>query len=955
MAKLVVKPIDKGLKTDRLAFNIDNDSFPSLINAYQWRGRIKRKRGTSFLARLTRFFNSTSSAYTGTTLNPSYTISFDGSGNANLFGPYTNATPVSFSLQTNSNIIPGSVTIVGSVGPVTYTDPTKDGYLTPTGTSGPNTINYATGAIHIPAQAGGTATVTTMLYYPDLPVMGLEEWVESSLQFPGTLGFDTTYSYNIPTSYPYNPYDVSFYKNPAAAPPYNYPSYVAKTAVTPTSWNGQDYQQFWSTNYQNAFWVTNGTNVPFTATNIGMQFKPILTVTVTSGGPPAIISLQITGHGLVVGDFLFVNEVLTTTGINWQTGYVTTVTDANNVVVEFPKATIATNGTGGIAQYLTNRSDPTKDCIRWFDGDPTNGSSTAPVLNGGFGWVNFMPPLSRSAFSINDAPPAIYYLVGAKAILPFKGRLLFFGVVIQASTGSPIYLQDTVVYSLDGPPFYTASFTGDVSAATTQFFPILTPENEISGGTYQTQSAFPSAYFGDQTGLGGNVPAGIDQPITTVIRNEDVIIVGFPNGQSRLVFTGDDIIPFDFFTINSELGSFSTFSGITLDRGALTIGPNGIVLSSQVSAQRIDVMIPDQIFQFSLTNNGVQRITAQRDFINEWIYFTFCSNKFTLFFPTTIYPNTTLLYNYRDESWAIFYESYTTYGQFRIQQDATWATIGQRFNTWEEWNEPWESGSSTLLQPDVIAGNQQGFIVFRDRGTNESNSLYIQSISGLTITSPNHNLNNGDYIVISEAIGVSNLNGAIFGVTTVTVNTFILSLADGQAVPIGTYFGGGLIQRMYIPFIQTKQFPVAWDMAKKTRLGAQQYLLSTTSNGQVTLLIYLSTVDGNAYNDTPVAPDPDSENNSLIYSTVLYTCPESTNLGLTPANISLQMISDSNIGSSPQQQIWHRMNTSLIGDTVQIGITLNDAQMRDVNMNSQFAEIELHSFILDVQPSQLLA
>jgi hypothetical protein len=948
MAKLVVKPIDKGLRNDRLAFNIDNDSFPTLINAYQWRGRIKRKRGTSFLARLTRFFNSTSSAYTGTTTNPSFTITFDGSGNANLFGPYTNATPISFSLQANGNIVPGSVSITGSVGPVTYTDPTQDGYLTPTGTGGPNTINYATGAIHIPAQAGGTATAH-FLYYPDIPVMGLEEWVETSSQFPGTLGFDMTYSYNIPTVFPYNPYDISFYKNPAASAPYNYPSYVAKTTVTPTSWNGQDYQQFWSTNYQNAFWVTNGTNVPFATANIGMQFKPIVTVTVTSGGPPAIVSLQITGHGLVVGDFLFINEVLTTTGINWQTGYVITVTDANNVVVEFPKATIATNGTGGIAQYLTNRSDPTKDCIRWYDGDPTNGSSTTPVLNGGFGWVNFMPPLSRSAFSINDAPPAIYYLVGAKAMLPFKGRLLFFGVVIQASTGSPIYLQDTVVYSLDGPPFYTASFTGDVSAATTQFFPILTPENEISGGTYQTQSAFPSAYFGDQTGLGGNVPAGLDQPITTVNRNEDVIIVGFPTRQSRLVFTGDDILPFDFFTINSELGSFSTFSGITLDRGALTVGPNGIVLSSQVSTQRIDLNIPDEIFEFSLINNGVQRVTAQRDFINEWIYFTFCSNE-----VTWIYPNKTLQYNYRDESWAIFFESYTTYGQFRIQQDATWATIGDRFATWEQWNETWASGSSTLLQPDVIAGNQQGFIVFRDRGTDESNSLYIKSISGLTITSPNHNLNNGDYIVISGAIGMTNLNGAIFGVTSVTTNTFILSLAVGQAVPSGTYVGGGLIQRMYIPFIQTKQFPVAWDMAKKTRLGAQQYLLSTTDKGQISLLIFLSTVDTDAYNNTSIIP-PVSENNSLIYSTVLYTCPESTNLGLTPANISLQMISDSDIGSSPQQQIWHRMNTSLIGDVVQIGITLNDAQMRDVNFNSQFAEIELHSFILDVQPSQLLA
>jgi hypothetical protein len=932
MPKLVVRPIDKGLRTDRLAFNIDNDSFPTLINAYQWRGRVKRKRGTSFLGRLTRFFDSTSTSYTSTS-----TITFDGSGNANLL--------TGFSLQTNGNIIPGSVSITGSVGPVTYTDPAKDGYLTPTGTGGPNTINYGTGAIHIPAQAGGTATAT-FRYYPDLPVMGLEDFINSANSFPGTLAFDTTYSYNILTTFPYGIYDVSFYKNPAASSPYNYPGYVAKTTVTPTSWNGQDYQQFWTVNYQGALWATNGITDPFSTTNIGMQFKPIVTVTVIAGGPPATATLQITGHGLVVGDFVFVNEVVTTTGINWQTGYVITVTDANNVIVEFPNATIAGNGTLGIAQYLTNRSNTSKDCIRWYDGDPTNADPTTPILNGHKGWVNFMPPLSRGNFSIADQPAAIYYLVGARMIIPFKDRLLFLGPVIQTSSASasPIYLQDTVIYSQNGTPYYTASFTGDVSAATTVFTPILTPQTQSSTAT---QTATANSYFEDQTGFGGYIEAGISQPITTVINNEDVLIVGFTQKQTRLVYTGNDILPFNFFNINSELGSSSTFSGITLDRGAITIGPNGIVLTSQVSSQRIDLPIPDQVFQFNLGNNGIQRITAQRDFINEWIYFTYCSNEVTWKFP-----NQTLQYNYRDDSWGIFNEAYTTYGQFRVTQDATWATIGNRFATWEEWNEPWNAGSTTLFQPKVIAGNQQGFIVFREQGTNESNSLYIQSISGLTITSPFHNLNDGDFIIINNAIGMTNLNGAIFQVTEATANTFVLGLGLGQAAPTGTYAGNGVIQRMYIPFIQTKQFPVVWEMARKTRIGVQQYLLTTTDNGQVTLLIFLSMDAANPYNDSTIVPstEPVPDNNSLIYSTILYTCPESTNLGLTAANINLQMIT-----ASQQQQIWHRMNTSLIGDVVQIGITLSEEQMRSTDFSSQFDEIELHGFIMDVNPSQLLA
>jgi hypothetical protein len=159
---------------------------------------------------------------------------------------------------------------------------------------------------------------------------------------------------------------------------------------------------------------------------------------------------------------------------------------------------------------------------------------------------------------------------------------------------------------------------------------------------------------------------------------------------------------------------------------------------------------------------------------------------------------------------------------------------------------------------------------------------------------------------------------------------------------------------MYIPLIQTKQFPVSWAMGRKTRLGPQQYLLTTTDDSQITLQIYLSQNATDPYNAGPIVPSVGSVNNSLVYSAVLYTCPESSNLGLTPANINLQMVT-----AAQQEQTWHRMNTSLLGDTIQIGFTLSNDQMFFVddagNTVNQFAEIEIHGFILDVTPSMVLA
>lgn len=914
--KILVGPITKGLKNDVTPFNVDNDAFPVLINAYQWRGRIKRKRGTSLLNRLKRYFNSNISSYGSIP-----TITLNGSGVGNLL--------TGFSLQVDGNIVPGSVTLTGSTGPTIYTDPAMNGSLSPSGT-----INYATGVITIAAQAG--ATISAIFnYYPDLPALGLEDFYTStSSQFPGTIGFDQKYSYNILPTFPYNIYDVSFYKNLVTG---TYVNYVQKTNWTPTTWNGEDYQQFWTVNYEGALWATNGMKQPVDLTKIGMQFKPIITTTVTAGGPPATVSLQITAHGLVIGDFIFVNEVVTTIGINFQTGYVTTVTDANNVIVTFPNATIAADGTGGIAQYLTSRADPTIDCLRWYDGDPTNGNATTPSFLVGKGWVNFMPPLSQEDYSIASLPEAQYYLVGARTIIPFKDRLLFFGPIIQtSSTTNKFYLKDTVIYSQNGTPFYTCSFTGNPASVDTDFFPILTPTSR--GGT-------ATAFWEDITGYGGFITEGSDQDAWTVSPNEDVIIVGFTRHQSRLVATGNDIVPFNFYTINSELGSGSTFSQINTDEGVLTKGSRGYTITSQVASKRIDLDIPDEVFETRLLDNGTERVTAQRDFINEWLYFTYPSVSAKSRFPTQ-----TLQFNYRDNSWAIFKEAYTTYGQFRKVTGYTWGTIGTKYATWSAWNDPWSAGASTLLNPEVIAGNQQGFIMVRDDGTDEGNSLYIQNFSANNIiTSPDHCLNTGDYIVISGCLGTigTNVNGNIYKVSYISDDTFRVSPNIDSSL---SYLGGGVMKRMYIPFVQTRQFPVAWSMARKTRLGPQQYLLTKTGNGQITLLIYLSQDDSNPYNAGPILLDPNSDNNALIYSTILFTCPESTNLGLTPANTNLQMPTAIN-----QSQIWHRMNTSLIGDTVQLGFTLSDAQMRDEEFKSQFSEIELHSFILDVNPSSLLA
>jgi len=342
----------------------------------------------------------------------------------------------------------------------------------------------------------------------------------------------------------------------------------------------------------------------------------------------------------------------------------------------------------------------------------------------------------------------------------------------------------------------------------------------------------------------------------------------------------------------------------------------------------------------------------------------------------------------------------------------------------------------------VIGGTPQGFVLFKDlETTTEDPSCYITNLqynAGNTqITSYNHCVNVGDYLYITNCLGYIFANNKVGQVLSIIdANNFVIDIAWNSFS--GIYQGLGLITKLVVPLLQSKQFPSFFEIGRQTRLGAQQYMLDATTQGQITLEIYLSMDAINVRNAGPIVPTPGSLNNTLIYSQLVYTCPDfvtvSSNqlpLGIigngvltsftfnyfTLFNFSSSIIAGSvfiNVGNvatfldnglggfvvtgtgtmagssinyitgvivinfttaplnqisitnfqyrstniqSPtaatQQQIWHRMNTSLIGDTVQIGITLSDEQMRNYTIAT--SEITLHAAVINTTPGPLLS
>lgn len=890
---LVIANFSSGYKTNRKPFLIDNDAFPVLNNAYEYRGQIVRKRGTTLLGRLK---VDLASQVLGNT---------DGGGafSGNIF------TILGIDVfASNASIVLESIEI--TVGAQIFVEASPpDGTLT-NGGAGTGTIDYQTGDLTLQTDPvlAVTAVTITFSYYPAQPVLGFEDFDIGTINQSIPIAFDTLFSYgfNQGTNEFYN---VNFYKS----------------TIESFQWQGANYQQFFSTNYMGittindlsvnsgCLWATNG--------NPGFHFITITNVVIAGADTAAAVATITTSaaHNLTNNDFVFVNEVggiiataspprpfLTFGGINGASAQVT-VTGANTFTIPVPWTTVGPYTSGGIVQYMTRATDPTGDGIRWYDGDPTPGGST-------FGWVNFAPPLSQYVEPTATDPgnPFPLYLVGAKMVIPFKNRLVFFGVTLRNSQNSPgnQFYANRLVYSQVGTPYYSLPLPANLS----------------------TNIPDPEAWFQNVAGKGGFITAPIDEQVVTADVNEDIIICGFETHPLKLLSTGDDILPFIFQTISSELGAESTYASVPLDVGSLYIGEYGIAMVTSTSAQRIDLDIPDQVFEIANNGNQPDRITAIRDFQREVIYFTFPEGQFSQTIGgKKIFPSKTFLYNYRELTWASADDNYTRYGTFRRSTNRTWANIGQIYPTWSDWTDPWDFGANQAFFPTIVGGNQHGFVLEIGRGIKQATSQYIQAVSGITITSPDHCLNSGDYIRITGMIGSTNLNDTIQQINVIDTDTFTVN-----DPAIGTYLGGGIYTRLARPFIQTKQFPIYWKDGRSVRVGTQRFLFETNSVSedpaisppQVTVNVYSS----------QNADDPSNEpsaNSYLSFSNVVLTCPE-------PGNLY----------SGGQSQIWHRLSNSFNGDSIQLGFTLSDAQMRDENVNEE--EIILHAIVLDLYPGPVL-
>lgn len=593
-------------------------------------------------------------------------------------------------------------------------------------------------------------------------------------------------------------------------------------------------------------------------------------------------------HGLSDSDYVFINEIRGTT--------VTNINGVSGQVTITGATTFTLTVTDAVLSGYTAQSGIVQYLTREESVIKGEGGikfyTGDPVGNLNNGWVNFAPPLST--LQTTD----VEYLAAAKTVIAFKDRLLFFDITTITSGNVLVRYPNRMIYSQNGTPYY-ANFNGT------------------------NVSVDANAWFQNEVARGGFLDTPVQEEILVTERNEDIIIVGNQFSFRKLLSTGDDAFPFYYQTIDSEYGGEGTFATITTDRSILTTGNYGLISASSNKVARFDERIPDQIYDISTFENNEKRVTAIREFRDQNVYFTFVSKDRN---ATSRFPNSTIFYDMKDRSFANFKENYTHYGYFRKTNSYTWATIPPGIQTWADWTDPWNFGGFGERYPSIIAGNQQGFVLQRDIGTGEGHSNQITAIAGNIITSPNHCMDLNDFIVIENAISTLPIPIEVYKITGVTdFDTFTI---DTELDP-GTYSGGATFYRIPRPVIRSKMFYGFWDAMRKTRVGPSFFLMDRTSTGEITLNIY---VDQNPFPSN--APSPGVADYIPYTQKLLTSVEPGLSANLTPS------------------YTWHKMSTSLLGDTFQIEITLDDAQMKDFDKNSE--EIVLHAFVLKINPGPSL-
>lgn len=936
--RFLIAPSNTGLQTDLKPWLVPDDSLVSLKNAYVFRGRIIKRFGSRFMgtgwssAQTEPLFsrlrinlgNTSGGVKTGTVPGIVFKLGQAFSVGTTIFTVVSGAAGVQNMLSTGGGVIVGTtdgagnfsgtflatppaivgqsfniagtiftIAILGNaanaltvsglgVGTGTYNSVTGALVFAGAAATSPIAFNGAAGTYNVSngayVVAGLSTSATPVWFYPGESVMGLTNYSPGeSINNQQAYAFDTQFSYTFAGGFWQRTPSVinAIWNNPSG----NYLNFFWSY-----NWQGiNSYPQImFTTNYQ----VTNY-NGAATTTDDPIWFYDGSGVIFGSGSPTWTPAIGVNAFYFRPGG-----------GAQYTGPFVQTA----RLVVPFKNRLVLLN--------TVESSGTTSAALGNTDGaGNASGNSTGGIIG--------------EYFQIGTTYFTIISLTGALQ-------------VSAGGTGTGTYNISTGAYTFTGASAVTAiKFFKTLGTLTNfnnraRFCHVGTPFSVNAWYEQNQKDSSSPAKVGDG---GGYIDASTDEEIISCEFIKDRLIVYFERSTWELAFTNNQVDPFSWQKINTELGSESQFSTVPFDKEILTIGNTGIHSCNGANVQRIDVKIPDEIFEISNKNTGVQRVVGIRDYFAEMVYWCFPAENTN---QSDTYPNLVLTYNYRNNCWGLNDDCITMFGYFEQEAGVTWASTT---TNWSQSNFSWESGIQQANSRQVIAGNMQGYVFLIEAGDpdgSDSRNERAMQITNLTypsagivqLTLVDHTLEATDFISIENAGGVTVTTPVNYEVTNI-VNSNTIRVADPLNTLSGTYTGGGNSARISRIDILSKQWNPYISQDRNVFIQRIDFGVTATSKGAITVDYFPSGSEVSLIND-----GGSLGTNSMIGNNILET---------SPYPISLAPL------EQEQELLWHPVYFQSDGTLIQIRIYLSDAQM--INQSTAWSFFEVQGMCLYTQPT----
>jgi len=563
-------------------------------------------------------------------------------------------------------------------------------------------------------------------------------------------------------------------------------------------------------------------------------------------------------------------------------------------------------------------------------------------INTGTGFTEFIPGTTWSGTDSDFFSVANY-----RGILP--SDRLFFATNFVVNASNPIrYTDQTTVAWTNFAPLISATDTLYQARIMVPYYGRLVMLNVYEGTTgggyagalnIANRARFSAvgnpvavdAFRSDIFGKGGFIDAPVNEDIISASFFKNTLIVQFERSIWQLRYVGEYGLPFLWERISSDFGCESTFSSIIFDQGVASVGDRAITSATSNNVARIDEKIPDQVFDFLNRDNGVKRVWGVRDFQRELAFW--CYPDANDLEPTQYFPNKSLLYNYRNGTYAIFRNNVTAFGLFQLINGVTWDSTDI---FWDDMNITWDDVDDQTRFPAVVSGNQEGYVHLYGYTSLDDPSLFIQNIdltvTPVKLTIPNHNLQTEEIIYLQGILvnlpGVSSaLNNQIYQVKFVDVNNVTITKWDGTnyvnvAPPAGetVYTGNGEVRLFPKMDFSTKDFNPYQTEGRQIRIS---------------------------YIDFQTDVQPASAGSAISVNLIVNASPTVFgNLLVGNKEVENSLTPPFYIPGS--YYAWHRFFAQTFGQYVRIEVTFDDDLMNQITTHQD--TFELNAITLYVRP-----